>query len=185
MSNKNYPALLLNADFSPVSIYPLKTITWQDSVRGLFLDKLIKVADYDVEVSSPSWKFRLPSVVALKKYQKVKHTVPFTRTNIWLRDMGRCVYCEANLTTAELTFDHVFPKSKGGDTSWENIVCSCTKCNLRKSNKTTRESKMFPIVTPRKPTQYELAKSAKALGKLSPAPKDWMDFIYWDSELTR
>lgn len=183
MIHSNYPALLLNADFSPISIFPLKTLSWQESVRGLFLKKLIPVAEYDIEVSSPTSTFRLPSVVALTDYKKVPRSVAFSRTNIWLRDNGRCVYCQTALSTAELTFDHVMPRSRGGDTSWENIVCSCTACNLRKANRTPQESKMFPIPAPRKPTQFELAKSAKRLIKNTPVPHSWMDFLYWLGEL--
>lgn len=181
----SYPALLLNADFSPISIFPLKTLTWQEAIRGLFLEKLVRVAEYDVEVNSPNKAVRLPSVVALTQYKKVPHCVAFSRTNIWLRDHGKCVYCSKELTTAELTFDHVMPKSRGGDTSWENIVCSCTPCNLRKANRTPKESKMFPDPTPRKPTQFELARNAKKLIRSSPAPKDWVDFLYWESELEK
>lgn len=179
----SYPVLLLNADFSPISIFPLKTLTWQEAIRGLFLDKLIRVAEYDAEVKSVSTAVRLPSVVALKQYKKVPHCVAFSRNNIWLRDHGRCVYCKNDLTTAELTFDHVMPRSRGGDTSWENIVCSCTACNLRKANRTPKESGMFPDPAPRKPNQFELARNAKRLIKSSPAPKDWIDFLYWDAEL--
>lgn len=179
----SYPALLLNADFSPISVFPLKTLTWQEAVRGLFLNKFVKVSEYDVEVKSPSSSIRLPSVVALSEYRKIPRSVAFSRTNIWLRDYGRCVYCHSDLTTDELTFDHVLPRSRAGETSWLNIVCSCIKCNLKKANRTPKESKMFPSPTPREPTQFELAKNARKLIRNSPTPKDWIDFLYWESEL--
>lgn len=179
----NYPALLLNADYTPISVFPLKTLTWKKALHGLFSEKLVRVADYDVEVSSVSQKFRIPSVVALRKYERVPDSVAFSRMNIWLRDQGKCVYCQECVTTDELTFDHVFPKSRGGDTSWENIACSCMPCNLRKANRTPKESKMFPTPVPRKPTQFELARAAKKLNKLTPVQSDWVSFIYWDSEI--
>jgi len=179
----SYPALLLNADFVPVSVYPLATLRWQEALRGLILDKLVKVSEYDVEVSSPSVSYRLPSVVALRDYRKIPRHVPFTRTNIWLRDNGRCVYCKTPLSTSDLTFDHVMPRSRGGNSSWENIVCACAACNVKKANRTPDESGMYPDPVARRPTQHELARAASKLLKSAPAPKDWRDFIYWQGEL--
>lgn len=183
MNFNQYPALLLNADFIPVSVFPLKTLTWQDALRGVFLDKLVTVAEYDAEVSSQRETFRLPSVVALKDYKKIPRVVPFTRSNIWLRDNGQCVYCKIPLSTSELTFDHVVPRSRGGDLSWENIVCACTSCNHKKANRTPKESGMHPFQVPRRPSQFELSRKAEKLLHSAPAPQDWIDFIYWKGEL--
>ena len=179
----SYPALLLNADFSPLSVHPLSTLSWQDAMRDLFCGKVVLVAEYDVEVRSARKSFRLPSVVALTHYRKVPRHVAFSRANLWLRDGGRCVYCRDPLATQDLTFDHVLPKSRGGNASWENIVCACTACNCRKGNRTPEEAGMFPSRPPRRPTQFELARAAKALVRSSPVPKGWLDFIYWDGEL--
>lgn len=178
-----YPALLLNADFSPVSVHPLSTLSWQDAIKDLFSDKVICVSEYEVEVRSASTKFRLPSVVALREYRRVPRHVPFTRANLWLRDGGRCVYCHGTLPTSEVTFDHVMPRSRGGDASWENIACACAPCNNRKANRTPAECRMFPDPAPRKPTQFELAKAAKALVGNAPVPRGWLDYVYWGGEL--
>lgn len=178
-----YPALLLNADFSPVSVFPLSTLSWRDAVKGAVREKIVWVAEYDVEVRSASASFRLPSVVALKEYRNVPRHAAFTRSNLWLRDGGKCVYCKVPLLTSDVTFDHVLPRSRGGDASWENIVCSCTQCNGRKANRTPSECRMFPDPPPKAPTQFELAAAARALVRSAPAPRDWIDYIYWDGEL--
>lgn len=178
-----YPALLLNADFSPVSVFPLSTLTWQEAVKDLFSDKVVRVAEYDVEVRSASSRFRLPSIVALKEYRRVPRHAAFTRANLWLRDGGKCVYCQAKLTTEDVTFDHVMPRSRGGGSSWENIVCACAPCNNRKADRTPGECMMVAVPAPKRPTQFELAKAARELVKRAPVPRDWIDYIYWDGEL--
>lgn len=179
----HYPALLLNADFAPVSVFPLSTLSWQDAVKDLVLGKVVPVAEYDVVLRSATASFRLPSVVALREYRKVPRSVSFTRTNIWLRDGGKCVYCHVPLATSEITFDHVMPRSRGGATGWDNIVCACAACNARKANRTPSECRMFPDPRPKAPSQFHLARSAKALVRHAPACRDWLDFIYWDGEL--
>jgi Restriction endonuclease len=179
----SYPALLLNADFSPLSVHPLSTLSWQDAIQGIFCGKFVAVAEYDMEVRSARQSFRLPSVVALTNYRKVPRHAAFTRANLWLREGGRCAYCRQPLPTQDLTFDHVLPKSRGGAATWENIVCACTSCNCRKGNRTPQEAGMVLSRQPRRPTQLELAKAARSFARSSPVPKGWVDFIYWDGEL--
>lgn len=181
----SYPALLLNADFSPVSLFPLSTLSWQDAIKAVCLDRVVPVAEYDVEVASARSRHRLPSVVALREYVKVPRLAAFTRTNIWLRDGGRCAYCKVPLATHEVTFDHVMPRSRGGTADWDNIVCSCSACNCRKGNRTPEECGLSLSPPPKRPAQLELARSARLLGKSSPAPRDWLDFLYWEAELER
>lgn len=184
VQQNKYPALLLNADFSPINLFPLETLDWHRSVRGVIQEKLIVVAEYDDIIRSTSISMKPPSVVALKEYRKVPRTVPFSRTNIWLRDKGKCVYCNHDVETSSLTFDHVIPKAKGGMTNWMNIVCACVACNVRKADKLPKEIKMFPNPAPRQPTQFELAKNAKILMRKTPMHKSWIDYLYWDTELT-
>lgn len=178
-----YPALLLNADFNPVSLFPLSVLSWQEAVKDIFQEKVVAVAEYDVEVRSSRTSMRLPSVVALRNYRKVPRHAPFTRTNLWLRDGGACVYCRRPLSTSEVTFDHVVPRSRGGGSSWENIVCACSPCNGRKDDRLPSECGMHLDPPPSRPSQAALARSAARLVRSAPTPRDWMDFIYWDGEL--
>ena len=117
------PALVLNADFRPLSYYPLSIWCWQDAIKAVFLDRVNIVSQYDTLVRSPSFEMRLPSVVSLKSYVKPSRFPAFTRFNVFLRDRFTCQYCGDR---DDLTFDHVIPRSKGGVTSWENVVAACS-----------------------------------------------------------
>ncbi|HEY9057607.1 MAG TPA: HNH endonuclease, partial [Aurantimonas sp.] len=123
------PALVLNADFRPLSYYPLSLWSWQDAVKAVFLDRVTILAEYDRAVRSPTYSMRLPSVVCLKSYVKPARHPAFTRFNVFLRDRFQCQYCGS---PHELTFDHVIPRSRGGLTTWENVVAACSPCNLKK-----------------------------------------------------
>ena len=123
------PALVLNADFRPLSYYPLSLWSWQDAIKAVFLDRVNIVSSYDKSVHSPSFEIKLPSVVSLKNYVKPPQWPAFTRFNLFLRDRFNCQYCGE---ASDLTFDHLLPRSKGGLTTWENVVTACSKCNLKK-----------------------------------------------------
>ncbi len=173
------PALVLNADFRPLSYYPLSLWNWQDAVKAVFLDRVNIVSHYDRVVHSPSFEFRLPSVVSLKSYVKPAKYPAFTRFNVFLRDKFTCQYCGVR---DDLTFDHVVPRSKGGMTTWENVVAACSPCNLRKGGKMPRDAQMFPAQSPIRPTVYQL----HANGRMFPPNylhESWMDYLYWDTEL--
>ncbi|MBN7784058.1 HNH endonuclease [Ponticoccus gilvus] len=176
---KQHPALVLNADYRPLSYYPLSLWPWQDAVKAAFLDRVDIVAEYDEVVRSPSMSIRIPSVVVLKDFVKPRKRVAFTRFNLFLRDEFRCQYCGAK---SELTFDHVVPRASGGITSWENVVAACAPCNLRKGSKSLRQAKMSLYKTPRPPSAGELLN----MGRRFPPNhlhESWMDFLYWDAEL--
>ena len=112
------PALVLNADFRPLSYYPLSLWSWQDAVKAVFLERVNIVSLYDTVIHSPSFDMRLPSVVSLKEYVKPSRHPAFTRFNVFLRDRFQCQYCGSR---DDLTFDHVIPRSKGGLTTWKNL----------------------------------------------------------------
>ena len=135
------PALVLNADFRPLSYYPLSLWSWQDAIKAVFLDRVNIVSNYDKTVRSPSFEMRLPSVVSLKTYVKPSRHPAFTRFNVFLRDRFSCQYCGSR---EDLTFDHVIPRSKGGTTTWENVVAACSPCNLRKGDRLPDEARMWP-----------------------------------------
>ena len=95
---------------------------------------------------------KLPSVVAMLQYRPLPKRVAFTRFNVFLRDRFRCQYCGNFFHAKDLTFEHVLPRSKGGATSWTNIVAACDPCNVKKDNKLD----MKPIRAPFMPTPGEL-----------------------------
>lgn len=173
------PALVLNADFRPLSYFPLSLWSWQDSVKAVFLDRVNIVSEYDNVVHSPSFEMRLPSVVSLKSYVRPATHPAFTRFNVFLRDKFECQYCGS---PDDLTFDHVIPRSKGGKTAWDNVVAACAPCNLRKGGRLPRQCQMYPAQKAYRPSIQDLHRN----GRLFPPNylhESWMDFLYWDSEL--
>jgi len=176
------PALVLNADFRPLSYFPLSIWPWQESVKAVFMDRVNIVSEYDSYVHSPSLEMALPSVVALKEYVPTARRPAFTRFNVFLRDRFTCQYCGIKSPAERLTFDHVVPKSRGGRTSWINVVAACEPCNLRKGGLMPRAARMVPKIMPRQPTVREL----QVNGRLYPPNflhESWRDFLYWDTEL--
>ncbi len=178
-----FPALILNADFRPLSVYPLSTWSWMDAIKAIWRDRVITVAEYNEFIPTPNHKIRFPSVIALKEYQQVKRTVAFNRFNLWLRDDGVCQYCCCEVTTSDFTFDHVTPKSRGGLATWENIVCACQPCNTRKANRTPDEAGMTLLKEPRKPKPHEMVDWNRIRQKGNDLHKDWIDYLYWDGPL--
>ena len=176
---KQHPALVLNADYRPLSYYPLSLWPWQDAIKAAWLDRVDIVAEYDEYVRSPSTQIRIPSVVVLKDYVKPQKRVAFTRFNLFLRDEFSCQYCGAK---GDLTFDHVVPRARGGITSWENVVAACSRCNLKKGSRSLKQSGLSLRKAPRQPASEEL----RNMGRKFPPNflhDSWLDFLYWDTEL--
>ena len=167
------PALVLNADYRPLSYYPLSLWSWQDVVKAVFLDRVDVVAEYDHYIRSPSFEMRL------RDFIRQDRNPAFTRFNVFLRDGFKCTYCHA---TEDLTFDHVIPRSKGGRTSWDNIVAACSPCNLRKGGRMPKDAQMHPERKPIMPSNYQLQETGR---KFPPnhLHETWMDYLYWDIEL--
>ena len=175
------PALVLNADFRPLSYFPLSLWSWQDTLKAVFLDRVDVVAQYDTKVRSANFEMRLPSVVSLKSYVSHSRAPAFTRFNVFLRDSFTCQYC-GSTARDHLTFDHVRPRCEGGRTTWENIVAACSPCNLRKGGRMPNDCKMHPQRKPQRPSNYFL----QEIGRKFPPHhlhETWMDYLYWDVEL--
>lgn len=182
IKDNSCPALVLNADFQPLSYFPLSTWSWQNAIKAVFLDRVNVVSEYNESVNSPSKSIRLPSVISLKDFIPLPTKAAFTRFNVFLRDKFTCQYCLNIYKAEELTFDHVVPKSRGGKTTWENVVTSCRTCNTRKGSKSLSNLNIKLAISPRVPNNYEL----KDIGRQFPPNflhESWNDFLYWDSEL--
>lgn len=176
------PALVLNADFRPLSYFPLSLWPWQEVVKAVFLDRVNIIAEYDRAVRSPTFEMKLPSVISLKEFVSASRRPAFTRFNVFLRDRFTCQYCDDRFPTHELTFDHVVPRSRGGKTSWENVVTACSCCNLRKGSKMPRKCGMIPLTEPCQPTTYQLQENGRSFPP-NFLHESWMDFCYWDIPL--
>ncbi len=176
------PALILNADFRPLSYYPLSVWSWQEAVKAIFRESVTVLAEYSRVVRSPGFEMNLPSVIALKEFIPLERSPAFTRFNVFLRDEWHCQYCGEQFRTQELTFDHVIPRSRGGRTAWTNVVAACQDCNTTKGNYMPSECGMFPLQEPKQPSIHKL----QDLGRKFPPSflhESWMDFLYWDTEL--
>jgi 5-methylcytosine-specific restriction endonuclease McrA len=108
-------------------------------------------------IRSVNFSIQVPRVVRLNFYDKVpKLTLRFNRRNLFARDGNRCQYCDRVFPLSQLSFDHVIPRSRGGATTWENVVCCCLKCNTRKGDRTPEQTGMKLIRPPKRPQQNPL-----------------------------
>lgn len=104
-----------------------------------------------------NFSIQAPRIIRLLDYDRIpKNTVKFNRRNVFLRDGYRCQYCDDRFTYGQLSLDHVVPRSRGGETSWTNIVTSCLDCNVRKGGRTPREARMPLVQQPVKPRRNPL-----------------------------
>jgi 5-methylcytosine-specific restriction endonuclease McrA len=173
------PALVLNADYTPLSYYPLSIWSWQTAIKAVFLDRVNIVEEYEREIRSTSFKMKLPSVISLKRYVRPSRYPAFTRFNLFLRDRFTCQYCGAK---DDLTFDHVVPRSHGGRTTWENVTTACAPCNLRKGGRTPHEAHMHPGIKPYQPSTLQLQENGRSFPPHY-LHETWRDYLYWDSVL--
>ena len=134
-------------------------------------------------VRTPTLEIQAPRVVRLLDYDKVpRQTVKFNRRNIFARDHNQCQYCGRKFTTNELSLDHVSPRSQGGGTTWENIVCACVECNVRKGGRTPRQANMTLIRKPEKPKRSPML-NVKLSQKKYETWQSFLDNAYWSVEL--
>ncbi len=170
-------ALVLNADFQPLSYFPLSLWPWQEGVKAVLLERVSVVLEYDQVIHLPTRIVRLPSVIALKEYILARRYPAFTRFNVFLRDGFSCQYCGEHLPTSDLTFDHVIPRSRRGRTTWTNVVTVCTGCNLAKGSRLPQEAYMFPRTTPpHQPTAHMLQERRRAFPP-NYLHKSWRNFL--------
>lgn len=182
--------LILNKDGSPLSVIPLSVVSWQDSMRLLALDKVRVLKEYDDWiVHSQKLKVKVPSIVICTDYVKWTKKVKYSRANVYLRDdftcqlqnTQRCKDNEGRTKLEDLTLDHVVPRSKGGKTTWLNVVTSCKTCNSNKGN----DAKIVPKRLPHKPTYYEIFAKRKKHPVRVRDP-EWAVYLgEWDQSLVQ
>ncbi|MDX1672614.1 MAG: HNH endonuclease [Balneolaceae bacterium] len=159
--------LVLNQDYQPLSVCSV-----QRSVKLLFMDKAELLHDYpDRTISTVTEEYSYPSVIRLRRYINIPYTrIVLSRRNIMKRDGNRCQYCGSS---RNLTIDHVVPRSRGGNDSWENLVTACDTCNVQKGNRTPREAKMPLKRKPFRPVHITFFRSL-----LGGVQEDWKPYLY-------
>lgn len=169
--------LVLNMSYEPLQVVP-----WQRAMT-LFVQGKAEIVDtHEREARTPSFSFRIPSVLRLLQMVRMRRRpqVQFTRANIYQRDDFTCQYCETQFEPQDLTFDHVVPVAQGGQRGWTNIVTACEPCNRRKGGRTPEEAGMLLKHQPRRP--LVLAPMVKlTIGWKTPTA--WHSFLYWHSKL--
>jgi 5-methylcytosine-specific restriction endonuclease McrA len=194
----NSRVLVLNRSYLPVHVTSVKrafALLYQGVARAV--DEQYRTFDFE------SWRhlsieihherlgivdgfIRVPRVLLLSAYERVpRRHVRFSRFNIFARDGNTCQYCGQRLPRPELNLDHVIPRSRGGLSTWENIVCSCHSCNRRKGGRTPEEARMILIRRPRRPEWTPFSADMFSLRRY----QEWMPFLsavdsaYWNTEL--
>jgi 5-methylcytosine-specific restriction endonuclease McrA len=169
--------LVLNSSYEP-----LKVVDWQRAITLWFQGKAEIVEEHDTVIRSVSFTMKMPSVVRLLYFVRLKKrpVVQFTRANIYARDEFTCQYCMVQHEPHKLTFDHVIPMAQGGRRGWDNIVTACEPCNRRKADRTPEQAGMHLKRKPVRP--IVLAPTMKlTFGYRTPAA--WRNYLYWNVEL--
>jgi 5-methylcytosine-specific restriction endonuclease McrA len=146
----------------------------------------LSVSVHDDAIGTVGRAIRVPRVILLLFYDRVpKRQVRFSRFNIYARDRNTCQYCGKRFARSELNIDHVVPRSRGGTSTWENVVCSCHHCNRRKGGYTPAEARMHLLRPPRRPEWTPFMLETFSLRRY----REWVPFLsmvdvsYWNAEL--
>ena len=135
-------------------------------------------------VHTISFKIRIPRVIVLLLFDRLpKKEVKFTRHNIFERDKNTCQYCGKVFDRKDLNLDHVIPRDKGGQTTWENVVCSCIPCNTKKGNRLAHQVNMHLIHKPERP-RWRPFVHLTLNGTQHESWKHFIDLAYWNVELS-
>ncbi len=148
---------------------------WKASMEGR--------KDHEDWIRAVNFQIQVPRVIRLLRYDHFpKNVIKFNRRNIFLRDENRCQYCGQKFPTQQLSLDHVLPRSQGGLTNWENIVCACLRCNVRKGGRTPHEAGMRLKKRPVKPRRSPMLSHQLTCVKYE-SWKQFLDDAYWTVEL--
>jgi 5-methylcytosine-specific restriction endonuclease McrA len=166
--------LLLNATYEP-----LRVISWKRAITLLTVGKVEVLEAYDREVRSVSFAIQLPAVVRLLHLVRFrKHTIRFSRENIYIRDKYQCQYCGKTMPGYDLTYDHVIPRSMGGKTAWENIVTCCLPCNKKKGGRTPAQARMHLIRQAKRPSWHPILMITL---RINNTPDKWRNYLFYHS----
>ncbi|MFT2008833.1 HNH endonuclease [Pontibacter sp. 13R65] len=138
--------LILNQDFSAIAVCSI-----QKAFVLVYLDKAETVSNtHDAVLHTISKSYPVPSVIRLQRYVRVPYYgISLSRHNVLRRDNYKCQYCG---TVKNLTLDHLVPRSRGGETNWQNLVTACMRCNTRKGNRTPEEAGLKLLSKPKRPS---------------------------------
>jgi 5-methylcytosine-specific restriction endonuclease McrA len=166
------PVLVLNATYEPINI---------TAVRRALVLLLKGVARTEEEnhsiVHSSRMSLPVPSVIRLLEYRHIPHqTRALSRKNILLRDRNTCQFCGRVFPSAELTLDHVTPRSRGGHSTWENLVASCYACNNLKGDRTPEEAGLKLI---RRPRPFTLHTSRHLMRMIGSQEERWRKYLFY------
>ena len=194
----NSKVLVLNRGFLPVHITSLRrafSLLYQGLAQAV--DEQYQTFDFhswsalslsvhDESIGLVGRAIRVPRVILLLTYDRVpKRHVRFSRFNVYARDRNTCQYCGVHFSRAELNLDHVVPRSRGGMSCWENVVCSCHACNRRKGGRSPKEARMRILRAPRRPEWTPFMLETFSLRRY----REWVPFLstvdaaYWNTEL--
>jgi 5-methylcytosine-specific restriction endonuclease McrA len=166
------PVLVLNASYEPINVCAarraivlvLKGVAITEEVNGHI-------------VHSTRIAMRIPSVIRLLEYRRIPHqSRALSRKNILLRDRNTCQYCGTALASSELTLDHVTPRSRGGASTWENLVACCHSCNRKKGNRMPAEAGMKLL---REPRAFSLHTSRHIMRLLGHSDDKWRKYLFY------
>lgn len=167
------PVLVLNASYEPINVCAarraivlvLKGVAMTEEENGHFLH-------------AARLALRVPSVIRLLEYRRIPHqTRALSRKNILLRDRNTCQYCGELLASSELTLDHVIPRSRGGASTWENLVACCHACNRKKGNQLLHELKDMKLI--REPRPFSLHTSRHIMRMIGHSDQKWRKYLYY------
>lgn len=192
------PVLVLNRFYIPVSITSLKRafiLMYCGAAKAVSSDyetfdfkswSEISTAKNEDCVRTVTTIIKAPRVIILIRYEGYYRKQPkFNRLNIFRRDGGFCQYCGKTFSRQELTIDHIVPRSKGGKSTWDNVVCCCATCNRKKGGKIPQDANMKLLNKPKKPTWDPFSNIYIKAVKY----KEWKPFLnfvdvsYWNVEL--
>ncbi len=166
------PVLVLNASYEPINVCAARraiVLILKGVAAAQELSHIIVHSTFD--------SFRLPSVIRLLEYRRIPHqTRALSRKNILMRDRFTCQYCERTLPSSELTLDHVIPRSKAGESAWENLVTCCHPCNNRKGSRTPQEAGMK---LSREPRPFSLHTSRHLMRLLARSDDQWQKYLFY------
>ena len=167
------PVLVLNASYEPINICGARR------ALVLVLKGIARTEEEHGLVLHAQWScVAMPSVIRLLEYRRIPHqTRALSRKNILLRDRNTCQYCSTVLAPGELTLDHVIPRSRGGLSTWENLVACCHECNRRKGNRLLHE--LDDMKLQREPRSFSLHTSRQIMRMLGRGDDRWRKYLFY------